>query len=156
LDRLNEKDANRYVIYQAILDRLPYSKSLDDLKEKLAKKNIETLYKYKGQTKELQGISFKIGNFKYKGSEIDRKFSVKNLQNAIDRQELNISIKPLATSNSNSIAKENIIPEFKKSRDNNTNILLPVDKQQENTEPLPYQWKLGKRRRKKKSNRLNL
>lgn len=52
------------------------------------KQNIETLYKYKGQTKELQGISFKIGEYKYKGSEIDRKFSVKNLDKEIYRQQL--------------------------------------------------------------------
>ena len=60
LEALNEKDANRYVIYQAILEKLPLSTSLEDLKEKLEEENIETLYKYKGQTNELQGISFKI------------------------------------------------------------------------------------------------
>jgi len=155
-EQLNEKEANRYVIYQAILETLPHSKSLNDLKEKLAKKNIETLYKYKGQTKDLQGISFKIGNFKYKGSEIDRNFSVKNLEKAIYQQELNTSTKPLtATSNSNLITREKIVPDIKKSGDNETNILLPVVNRQENNQSLPYQWKMGKKRRKKKSNRLN-
>ena len=80
LEALNEKEANKYVVYQAILESLPGCRDLDDLKERLMNKNIETLYKYKGQTNELQGIGFKIGNFKYKGSEIDRKFSVLNLQ----------------------------------------------------------------------------
>lgn len=156
LERLNEKEANRYVIYQAILNALPHSKSLGHLEEKLAKKNIGTLYKYKGQTKELQGISFKIGDFKYKGSEIDRKFSVKNLEKAIYRQKLNTSIKPsTATSNSNLIAKEKIVPEVKKSLGKDTNILLPVVNPQENNQAIPYQWKLGKKRKKKKSNRLN-
>ncbi|MEP7231870.1 MAG: relaxase/mobilization nuclease domain-containing protein [Ginsengibacter sp.] len=88
LESLNEKEANRYLIYQAILELLPKSKNLDDLKNKLAAQNIETLYKYKGQTSELQGISFKIGDYKYKGSEIDRKFSVKNLEKEIHRQTL--------------------------------------------------------------------
>ncbi len=59
LECLHEREANRYIIYQAILEKLPLSRSIDELKEKLAKENIETLYKYKGQTKELQGISFK-------------------------------------------------------------------------------------------------
>lgn len=72
LERLNEKEANKYVIYKAILEKLPVSKNLDDLKVKLQKENIETLYKYKGQTSEVQGISFRIGEYKYKGSEIDR------------------------------------------------------------------------------------
>jgi len=54
LERLNQKEANRYVIYQTILERLPLCKNLDDLKNQLQKKGIETLYKYKGQTQELQ------------------------------------------------------------------------------------------------------
>ena len=62
LEALNEREANKYFIYQSILENLPHSKSINDLKEKLAKENIETLYKYKGQTNELQGISFKIGS----------------------------------------------------------------------------------------------
>jgi hypothetical protein len=45
LEQLNEKEANRYLVYQRILETLPFSKSLDDLKERLAKKNIETIYK---------------------------------------------------------------------------------------------------------------
>src|SRR5678810_518518 len=64
LEALNEKEANRYVIYQAILEKLPLSTNLEDLKEKLEDENIETLYKYKRQTNELQGISFKIGEYK--------------------------------------------------------------------------------------------
>jgi hypothetical protein len=89
LEALNEKEANKYVVYQAILESLPGCRDLDDLKERLMNKNIETLYKYKGQTNELQGIGFKIGNFKYKGSEIDRKFSVLNLQKGIVKQRIN-------------------------------------------------------------------
>ena len=57
------------------------------MKEKLAKENIETLYKYKGQTNELQGISFKLGDYKYKGSEIDRKFSINNLQKILQQHQ---------------------------------------------------------------------
>jgi hypothetical protein len=89
LEALNEKEANKYAIYQAILESLPGCRDLDDFKERLMKKKIETLYKYKGQTNELQGISFKIGNFKYKGSEIDRKFSVLNLRKEILKQQVN-------------------------------------------------------------------
>ncbi len=48
LEALNEKEANRYIIYQVILEILPQCRNLNDLKEKLAKKKIETLYKYKG------------------------------------------------------------------------------------------------------------
>jgi hypothetical protein len=88
LDALNKMEANRYFIYQAILETLPKCKNLDDLKERLAKREIETLYKYQDQTTELLGISFKVGNYKYKGSKIDRKYSVKNLQKAIYHQRI--------------------------------------------------------------------
>ena len=100
LERMNEYEANRYKIYQAIFDYLPKAKSLADLEQKLQRQGIETLYKYKGQTEELQGVSFKIGKFKYKGSKIDRQFSIKNLEKAIgqnpamkqeNRQSLHLS-----------------------------------------------------------------
>ncbi len=88
LESLNEGEAHKYFIYQSILEQLPRCKNLDELKEKLARQNIESLYKYKGQTNELQGSSFKIGNFKYKGSEIDRKFSINNLQKIFQQQQV--------------------------------------------------------------------
>jgi len=135
---------------------LPQCRSLDNLKEKLAVKNIETLYKYKGQTKELQGISFRIGNFKYKGSEIDRQFSLKNLEKTIYLRQINTSVKPSAgISNSNGRTRENIVTEIKKSLGKDTHILLLVVNPQENNQSFPYEWKLGKKRKKKKSNRLN-
>ena len=43
------------------------------------------LYKHKGSTTEIQGVSFQVENFKYKGSEIDRQFSYSNLEKAITR-----------------------------------------------------------------------
>jgi len=79
-EALNKKEANKYVIYQAILEALPNCNYVKDLEAMLLKKKIETLYKYKEQLAKLQGISFKIGDYKYKGSDIDRKFSINNLQ----------------------------------------------------------------------------
>jgi hypothetical protein len=95
LQNLNSKEANRYVIYQSILNTLPKCKNLEDLKQHLAKQKIETLYKYKGQANELQGISFMIGSLKFKGSEIDRNFSIKNLQRILEnQQQLGATAKP--------------------------------------------------------------
>ncbi|MGZ6539932.1 MAG: relaxase/mobilization nuclease domain-containing protein, partial [Bacteroidia bacterium] len=94
LEALNEREANKYFIYQNILEKIPQCKSIDDLKEELARENIETLYKYKGQTKEVQGISFKIGVYKYKGSEIDRKFSIRNLEKIIQQQRIKNILQP--------------------------------------------------------------
>ena len=53
---------------------------------------IHTQYKYKGQTQELQGISFRIGKDRFKGSQIDRKFSLVNLQKALAAMRQNRDI----------------------------------------------------------------
>ncbi len=74
------------------MQRLHNCKNLTELKLLLEKQGIETLYKYKGQTTELQGISFKIGEFRYKGDTIDRNFSLKNLQRTINEQQPEIRI----------------------------------------------------------------
>jgi hypothetical protein len=92
---LNDKEANRYMIYQAILQCLRNCKTLEELRSKLEKKQIETVFKYKGQTHDIQGISFKLGDYKYKGSEIDRNFSLNNLQKLIDTQHLKYKVETL-------------------------------------------------------------
>jgi len=87
LEALSQSEANRYRIYQAIADNLPHCHSLPDLEKRLIAQGIHTQYKYKGQTQELQGISFKIGKDRFKGSQIDRKFSLGNLQKTLAIQK---------------------------------------------------------------------
>ena len=154
-EALNEREANRYIIYQAILEKLPLSRSIDELKEKLAKDNIETLYKYKGQTNELQGISFKIGEFKYKGSEIDRNFSINNLQKILLQQQSARLIKsPVGSLYSKSIS-ENKELEINKPLNKDLNILNELIKPEQKDQSLPSEWRLQKKR-KKKSKRMHL
>ena len=153
LEALNEKEANRYIIYQAILEHLPTSKNLDDLKDRLVKKNIETLYKYKGQTDELQGISFKIGNYKYKGSEIDRNFSVKNLEKTIHQLQSAKELEPIVALTPRLLSKYKHL-EIKQTG-NTKNIADLLMKPEQNNQQLPYQWRLEKKH-KKKSKGLNL
>ena len=142
------------MVYQAILELLPGSKSLDDLQEKLLNKNIETLYKYKGQTNELQGISFKIGNFKYKGSEIDRKFSVLNLQKEILKQQVSQHKSSKDIHLPQSLSQNKSAEKFKEFKNQRTLLddLLRPEKQASNTDGdfSPY------RPKKKKSKRLHL
>lgn len=156
LEALNEKEANRYVIYQAILERLPQCRSLDELKEKLQLENIETLYKYKGQTSELQGISFKIGEYKYKGSEIDRKFSVKNLEKIIRQQQIKNLLKPTTTTSHSKLLSQHKDLGFTKEKHEGKNILDELLKPEQQDLLLPYQWRLGKTHKKKKSRGLHL
>ncbi len=155
LESLNEREANRYIIYQAILEKLPLSRSIDELKEKLTKENIETLFKYKGHTNELQGISFKIGDYKYKGSEIDRKFSINNLQKILLQQQSARFIKsPVGSLYSKSIS-QNKQPEINKQVRKEMNILNELIKPEQKDQSMPYEWRLQKKR-KKKSKRMHL
>jgi hypothetical protein len=85
-EAMSELEASKYKVYQAISENLPDCRTMDDLEKRLASQGIEIQYKYKGQTQEKQGISFKMGNACFKGSEIDRKYSLIGLQKAIDQQ----------------------------------------------------------------------
>jgi hypothetical protein len=148
LESLNEKEANRYIIYQAILETLSECKLLDDLKEKLQQQNIETLYKYKGQTVELQGISFRIGEYKYKGSEIDRKFSINNLKRTIQQQ----TEKQLLRQHFSPKSKPEFDNHFenKKEQNKTENILEQLLKPEEIYQQLPHHWSFEKKQKKKR------
>lgn len=85
-EALSESEATRYKIYEAISRHLPGCRTLDHLMNRLQKQGIITLIKYKGQTKEQQGISFKMGKYCFKGSKVDRKFSLAGLQKILAQQ----------------------------------------------------------------------
>jgi hypothetical protein len=87
MQRLNGYDAARYEIFQAITELLPGCRTMDELAILLRKEKIELVYKFKGQTDEVQGISFIKGKFKYKGSEIDRSFSYGKLQTKLAQHQ---------------------------------------------------------------------
>jgi len=148
LEALNEKEAYKYIIYQAILNLLPQCKNLDDLKGLLVNKNIETVYKFKGQTNELQGISFKFGEYKFKGSEIDRQFSVNNLKKMMQQQQ---SLKELKSGNAHvsNLILEPKHHEINQSR-NTKNILDILLKLEQNNSLVPYQLRLDKKSKKKR------
>ncbi len=148
LENLNEKEACRYTIYQAILQAIPHCKNLNELKQKLQNQSIETLYKYKGQTTELQGISFKVDEYKFKGSEIDRKFSIKNLQKQINQNniQLKTASQNLTFSDSKFSLKEKHEPikELHKEKSLLEELMMP----EKTFEQLPYE--LLKKQKKKK------
>jgi hypothetical protein len=83
LEALSESEANKYKVYIAISESLPLCTTMEELEWRLQKRGIETQYKYKGQTSEKQGVSFRIGTDCFKGSKIDRQFSLGNLQKSL-------------------------------------------------------------------------
>ena len=79
VQKLKGAEQTKYEIYHAIKDALSKAKSWQRLEDALKQKGISIDFKRKGQTNNVQGISFKKGEHCFKGSEIDRKFSYSKL-----------------------------------------------------------------------------
>ena len=77
--RLKEPDKSKYEIYTAVKNEIGQSRNWQQLQERLAEMGITIRFKYKGQTDEIQGVSFSKGEYMFKGSEIDRNFSFSKL-----------------------------------------------------------------------------
>ena len=97
-DRLKEPDKTKYEIYTAIKNGLKHSKDWQQLQNHLSKEGIQLRFKYKGQTNEVQGISFTKGEYSFKGSEIDWNFSYSKLDAQLNKnsqqQQETITMKP--------------------------------------------------------------
>ena len=83
---LQKLEKHKMLIYAAIKNQLREAGSLEDLQGRLLKLGITMNYKYKGRTTQKQGVSFKLGKYAFKGSEIDRNFSYNKLETAISLQ----------------------------------------------------------------------
>lgn len=85
-ERLKGIDKIKYEMHDTIKAISKQVYTLGQLKGELAKRGIETQYKYKSGTLEIQGISFAKGKYKFKGSEIDRSLSYGRLSKQIGEQ----------------------------------------------------------------------
>ena len=108
----------------------------------------------KAGTNEKQGISFKVGEYKFKGSEIDRNFSIRNLQNAINQQQLKSLLHPPV--DTSKLLSQNKKFEITKEESESKNIIDLLIKPEHSNQLLPYQWRLDKNHKKKRSSGLNL
>ena len=89
--RLREPDKSKYEIYNAVKDEIGKSRNWQQLQTRLAEKGIGIHFKYRGQTGEVQGISFSKGEYTFKGSEIDRSFSFSKLDRYFGDTGLNVA-----------------------------------------------------------------
>ena len=87
--RLREPDRSKYEIYNAVKDEIGKSKNWQQLQQRLVEKGITIRFKNKGQTNEIQGVSFSKGEYTFKGSEIDRSFSFSKLNKCFGDAGLN-------------------------------------------------------------------
>lgn len=90
LDSMRSDDAKRYRLYQAIRDALPGCRQVEDLEKRLLEKGITTRYKNDPVGGERCGISFRIENHSFKGSQVDKEYSFRNLERtlAMQREQL--------------------------------------------------------------------
>lgn len=77
--KLNGADKVKYEIYDAIKKALPTSTDYKTLASHLDKYDITLQLKYRRGTDMIEGVSFAKDGLTFKGSQIDRKFSHKNL-----------------------------------------------------------------------------
>lgn len=75
MDRLKEPDNTKYEIYHTLNDLVPKCRDWNKLLSKLKKQGIETKFKYKGKTDEIQGVTFTKNGYSFTGSKVDRMFS---------------------------------------------------------------------------------
>lgn len=81
--KLKGAEKTKYEIYHAVKSALKQSKNWMQFQSSLKQQGITIAYKFRGQTNEIQGISFKKGDYSFKGSDIDRKFSYSGLNNLL-------------------------------------------------------------------------
>jgi hypothetical protein len=84
--QLKGQDKVKYELYDIIKTVSQKVRSMDELQQQLKKQAIGMQYKYKSGTQEVQGISFTKGQYKFKGSEIDRSLSYGRLSAFISQR----------------------------------------------------------------------
>ncbi len=78
-NKLRGAERTKHQIFDAVKLEISHSKSLDELRQNLTKYGISIELKFCRNNEIVEGISFCKGQHKFKGSQIDRKYSYKGL-----------------------------------------------------------------------------
>lgn len=87
LQALYASDAKRLKVCQLIKDSLPDCRNLPELEDRLLRLGVETRYRYNKQTGTPEGISFRCDKIAFRGSNIDRSFSLRRLEQTLAQQQ---------------------------------------------------------------------
>lgn len=87
-EKLNNPDRVKYQIHDAVKLVLPYCKNENELQTLLQRAGIETEFKLRRTTGEIEGISFRHNDIAFKGSQIDRKYSYGNLKKEFEKNRI--------------------------------------------------------------------
>jgi len=82
-EQLKGADSLKYELYDTISKEVKHARNWQQLEMRLKEKGITIIYKYKGGTDEIQGISFSKDGIQFKGSQIDRSLSYGNINKQI-------------------------------------------------------------------------
>jgi hypothetical protein len=85
-EKVNRQHKLKYELFDTIKAVSQKVTSMAELKQELLKQGIGMQFKYKSGTLEKQGLSFSKGDYKFKGSEIDRSLSYGRLSKQIEQQ----------------------------------------------------------------------
>lgn len=72
---LKGADKQKYIMHDLIRTAGLTSRNWKQFEKQLAKQGITLQFKYAGKTAQVQGVSFKMGEYSFKGSELDRNLS---------------------------------------------------------------------------------
>ncbi len=81
--RLREPDKTKYEIYYYLNALVPKCKTWNQLLHNLNRYGIDAQFKNKGQTDEIQGITFTKNGYSFTGSKIDRMFSYSKINSQL-------------------------------------------------------------------------
>lgn len=82
--RLKEPDKTKYELYSILKTEVGRCGNWNILTANLQKQGVETCFKHKGNTKEIQGVTFSKNGYHFNGSKIDRRFSYSKIDAALD------------------------------------------------------------------------
>lgn len=85
--QLREPDKTKYEIYNYLNTLVPKCKTWNQLLHNLNQYGINAQFKYKGQTDEIQGITFTKNGYSFSGSKVDRMFSYSKIDYQLKQNE---------------------------------------------------------------------
>ena len=102
LNKLHGIERVKAEIRIAATEALKASHDWNSFARELAKKNIRLIPKYRRGTTEMQGVSFQLGDYKLKGSDIGEAFKYRNLERHLSQSNRQTVPKRTNTTYSNS------------------------------------------------------
>ncbi|RKR82810.1 relaxase/mobilization nuclease-like protein [Mucilaginibacter gracilis] len=152
-------DKLKYELHDTIKAAIKKVNNITELKKELAKQGIDTYFKFRSGTSEIQGISFGKGKYKFKGSEIDRSLSYSKItqaiqQNVQQRESEQVQHKQFVSDLKAAVQSQTSA--FPQRQSTGGKSLLEVLLTPEYIEPMPYIYDTDERKKKRKKAKSDL